>query len=227
MKGVLNWMAVYYLLAAIIFVAIADSAKAYMHRLQRDETWAMHPVDHLLDQKVSPDSPYLRRGLRYYKTLLGLAPHLSQAHGIKGYCYYYLDKKERSIRAFLKAVDIEPRFYWHQYNLGLIYYERQDFDKAAEYFQHVAFMNSEELLRSSIYNPLARLDPGSRKALFALAQDFALELQRDARKHLVFCQLRAVGSRVPEAAGQTHLVIHPWVKYIPVGKEGFFASTGI
>lgn len=212
-------MIVYYIGAALLFAGLADEKRAYFSRLQRDAAWATYPVSHAESNGKNNGSVLLRRGLRYYKTLIAVFPTSSLAHGLLGYCYYYLGKQEKAVDAFLMAAKKEPRFYWHQYNLAVIYYNRKDYGRAAEYFRKVAAQESDYLLVSTVYSPLLGLPEAVRGNLFRMAANFAAKTYGDAQKYLVTSMVRLRNKPSDQSPEELELTIHPWVEYIPVGLE--------
>src|SRR3989344_7229616 len=111
MKKIFDWMITYYLLAALLCLGMVDIKRAYKFRLQRNDPWAMCPIEHSENPSLVNDFATLRQGLRYYKILLCLVPEASQAYGMAGYCYFYLHKNKKAIQAFSEAVKKEPNFY--------------------------------------------------------------------------------------------------------------------
>lgn len=69
---------------------------------------------------------------RYYKKVTEVLPDLADAFGLYGYTLYRQGKTQEAKDAYQNAVKLDPDFFWFHYNLGLLYFHDQQFEKAAE-----------------------------------------------------------------------------------------------
>ncbi len=94
----------------------------------------------------------------YYKKLVDFLPNLADAYGMLGFCYYHLGKTNKAIDNYKKAVLLAPQFFWFRYNLGVIYYRKQDYVKAAKCFKAAIALDLEESIvfisMSKMYKPM-------------------------------------------------------------------------
>ena len=127
----------------------------------------------------------------YYKKVVEFFPQMSDAHALLGISYYYLGSKDQAVTALKEAVMLEPNFFWHSYNLGVIYFKDHHYLEAVKFFKKALKTKPEEMIKSivtsKIYQqilagmptrdyPLARLSQGYLNSSLLLAISFkALE----------------------------------------------------
>ncbi len=109
--------------------------------------------------------------LNYYKMLCSFTandPEQPAPCSLAGYAYYYLGDTDNAIKYYEQAVRGNPNFFWFHYNLGVIYYNENNYDKAAEKF--TLALNSPNdnamlfMLLTKTYQDLAlflKIDPDS------------------------------------------------------------------
>ncbi len=71
----------------------------------------------------------------YFKLVAQYQPQLAEGHALLGYCLYRSGHMEEAIASYEKAIALNPHYFWSWYDLGLIYYQLGDFDKAAVFLQ--------------------------------------------------------------------------------------------
>ena len=114
----------------------------------------------------------------YYQLLIKRWPQMAEPYGLLGFCEYYLGNIPEAIDAYEKAKTLNPYFFWFHYNLGIIYFQDGQYDKAIESFSQaqasdpkraVMFINTSErlyfpILRSYIKNPQKEISEQLQKA---------------------------------------------------------------
>jgi tetratricopeptide (TPR) repeat protein len=132
-KAVFFRAGVLYFLSGVLFYQIVD-----WHKLQiRELNELKIPIDYLVyfsKNKVPFDESKFHDHLQYYEKLCALAPRYPEALGMLGFCHYYLGNEKKAIYFFEAAAKENPQLFWFTYNLGLIYYQRKEFEKAISYF---------------------------------------------------------------------------------------------
>lgn len=97
--------------------------------------------------KNATDFPkYKLKGyVSYYQKILEYFPNKqpdpADTLGILGYFYFRLDDSYKSIKHYQKALEINPRFFWFDYNLGLIYRKNNEYERSIESLQKAAQQN--------------------------------------------------------------------------------------
>ncbi len=94
--------------------------------------------DFLLEvEKMSrpPDKQTLEKYAQFYTQIVRVLPRRADAYGMLGFCYYHLGDYQSAIKAFEKAHEIQPDYFWFSYNLGVLYFNLHQEQKALEYFK--------------------------------------------------------------------------------------------
>jgi len=81
------------------------------------------------------DQKTIKRYIYYCQKIVEFMPHRSDAHGLLGFCYYHIGKKQEAIKSYEKALSLNPHFFWFYYNLGLIHLEQGQYEKTEELFK--------------------------------------------------------------------------------------------
>jgi len=68
---------------------------------------------------------------------------LSRAYAMIAWCDYYLGKNTEAIELFKKAFKIEPRQFWLNYNLGVIYFRSGDYETTLTYLKDFFSLDTE------------------------------------------------------------------------------------
>jgi len=98
--------------------------------------------------------------INYYQKVTEYMPHLPDAWGILGFSYhYYPQRVDQAIEAYEKAIALNPNFFWFYHNIGILYYQNGDYDKAIIAFEKAInqdLQNSINFIVSSkyVYRPL-------------------------------------------------------------------------
>jgi len=109
---------------------------------------------------IEVEKDQLARYSNYYEKVVKYIPKLPEAHGMLGFSYFYLGKEEEAIASIGKAAVLDSYFFWYQYNLGVIYYQKGDYKKAIQFFENAVSKKPEIALiiinRSSVYQRALR-----------------------------------------------------------------------
>ena len=98
-------------------------------------------LDYLAEIKFSQqsfDPNRLRELLNYYQKVAEFIPHHSDALGLAGFCSFYLHQEAKAVEFYRRAIAEMPGFFWHYYNLGLIYLKQGEKIRAEEMFVKAA-----------------------------------------------------------------------------------------
>ncbi|GEM_PF-4970337 len=124
----------------------------------------------------------LKNFLIYYRTMCGFVTRDAEEPapcGITGYAYYYFGKENQAIEYYKRAIKLNSHFFWFYYNLGVIYYNKNDYHQAAEYFAHALGIRPENsmyfLVLTKTYRDMFKLlglMPGDYES--SLDQGYAL-----------------------------------------------------
>lgn len=99
----------------------------------------MSQLDYLrpysFDDLIRKDPHRLMEYAHYFQRVTEFLPQRAEAWSLAGYCFYYLGEIPKAIVSYQKAVEMQPFFFWHPYNLGVIYFKTSRFEEAAAAFQ--------------------------------------------------------------------------------------------
>jgi len=123
------------------------AAKAKMTSLNQ----AMpHSFVHLLklsDNQEKPDIEYINNCIHYYEMIAEFMPNQPDAYGMLGFLYYHIQDIEKSIYFYKKAIALNSGFFWYHYNLGVIYFENEQFFEAVGYLSEAMQKDISMVLR--------------------------------------------------------------------------------
>jgi len=165
---------IYYLIAGFIIFFSMDVKKVKVNRLNYLKDSASFPVSYL-EGRSSFDERQFRYARRYYQTLIDLVPvyeksgmvhgptALSRAYAMIALCDYYLGKNEEAITLLQKAIQIEPKHFWLNYNLGVIYFKLGNYETALSYLKEYLSLNKEKLALSMQLDYYDRWEPRLRE----------------------------------------------------------------
>lgn len=130
-------------------------------KLRKLNNFAPSSYDYLLglmegQRKLHPAR--LEEYEHYYKMLMAYLPGRAEAYGMLGFCSYYLGKVQKAIFYYRKAVQLYPRFFWFHYNLGVLYLQNGEYDKALESLKAAQTTQARDTLNlifsSKVYRPI-------------------------------------------------------------------------
>jgi tetratricopeptide (TPR) repeat protein len=87
-----------------------------------------------------------RRFLMYYAIIDRQYPSTPGVNELQGYCAYYSGDIPRATAYFERALRAEGASFAAKYDLGVIYYQKAEYDKAAGYFQDALSLPEEKVL---------------------------------------------------------------------------------
>lgn len=79
----------------------------------------------------------LKSFLVYYKTVCDFVkndPEESAPCSMVGYAYYYLGNEKKAAQYYRRSCQLNDRFFWFYFNLGVIYYNQERYAEAADVF---------------------------------------------------------------------------------------------
>ena len=82
------------------------------------------------------DEAHMRNFMRYYNRIIVRFPKRSDAYGMLGYCSFHLNKIDEAIDYYKKAIEINPDFFWFNYNLGILYFKKSEYKQAVGYLMN-------------------------------------------------------------------------------------------
>lgn len=84
--------------------------------------------------------------VRYYKNILALIPDSPLAQSTVGFCYYHAQDYPQSIGYYEAAVKQDDQYFGLDYNLGVIYFQQEQYARAIDCFQRVLSANPQPTL---------------------------------------------------------------------------------
>lgn len=149
----------YYCLIGLLLVLCVDVEKVKLARVNFLQDAGEFPVLYLT-RRADFDKKDFRRAKKYYQAIACVIPYyektglvfyptaLSRAYAMRALCDYYLDNTDEAAQNFKKAISLEPREFWLNYNLGLVYFKQGQYTMASEYFAKSARLTQKDLQES-------------------------------------------------------------------------------
>lgn len=137
---------IYYCLLAILIIGIVDVDNVKMARVNNLQDVASYPALYL-SGKASFDERMFRLSKKYYQAFVYAVPlyaangfvdgpvALSRTYMMLAVCDDHLGQSAEAAQFLQKALALEPRHFWLNYDLGLVYFKRGEYAAAAGYFQ--------------------------------------------------------------------------------------------
>jgi len=85
--------------------------------------------------------------LNYYEKLLEFYPDLKDSYAILGFLYYHLKEYNQAILNYGEAIKANPMLFWSYYNLGVLFFEKGQFDLSAQYLQKAVSLDPNESIK--------------------------------------------------------------------------------
>jgi tetratricopeptide (TPR) repeat protein len=108
--------------------------------------------------KGIPDVHFDQQYLNYFTSVIDIFPTQWDAYLALGLCQYYSQNQTKAIELLQKSAQIEPNFFWTNYNLGLLHFSSKRYADAAHSFQKALSADPKQsvqfLMRSKIYQQI-------------------------------------------------------------------------
>lgn len=137
---------IYYCLFAVLIIKIVDVDNVKMARVNNLQDVASYPALYL-SGKAAFDERKFRLAKKYYKAFVYAVPlyaangfvdgpvALSRTYTMLAVCEAYLGQSAEAAQFLQKALGLEPRHFWLNYDLGLVYFKRGEYAAAVGYLQ--------------------------------------------------------------------------------------------
>ncbi len=144
MRKIFPWLASrtfwIYIIIFLLLVTVVDQDKMKTRVLN----FLTQPIDYLIYYSEGQE-PFNRQAfdeyIHYYQTFAEYLPDTAAAYGMLGFCSYQIGKEEEAVNYYKRAVELQPDFFWFNFDLGLIYLNQNKFREAAESFQKALAAN--------------------------------------------------------------------------------------
>ena len=99
------------------------------HQLPEFAPWAKFILS---DKKDRDIVPYF---MSYYKQVNRVFPQLADGYAMLGFCAFYVNKPAEALEYYQKAAQLNPRYFYFYYNMGLIYLQQARYEEAQQMFE--------------------------------------------------------------------------------------------
>lgn len=179
LKVIFSRSVVFYLLCCLVIWHLLDYHALINNAIPQTMSRLTPPIDYF-DEFVSKQDHYdrfkLMNCIYYHQAVVKYFPfQKAEALGMQGFCYERLGEESRAIDAYKQSIASNPDYFWPYYDLGVIFYNKGQYSKAAEYFQEAIEQNPVKtivlLSRSKVYNDVKLShDNGSYDVLESLRE---------------------------------------------------------
>lgn len=126
--------------------------------------------------------------ITYFNLVSDYMPNQADSYAMLGFCYSHLNQSSLAIDNYKKAIELNPRFFWSYYNLGLLSWANGNFQEASFLFKQSLLLDPRETIESILpsklymsilagskisYNIVDSLQHG-----YQLANDFLNKIER-------------------------------------------------
>ncbi|MCA9401642.1 MAG: hypothetical protein KC713_08440, partial [Candidatus Omnitrophica bacterium] len=84
---------------------------------------------------------------QYYAHIIATFPQMSEAYAFLGYVHYANQKFDEARLDFEKGAGLNPLFFWHHYNLGVLSLKDEAYPQALKHFQNALRTNPQLTLK--------------------------------------------------------------------------------
>lgn len=77
----------------------------------------------------------------YFGAIPGYIENKDDAYAWQGYCYFLLGQPDQAYQSYQKAIRLNPRFFWHHHNQGIVFFKNREYTKAAAAFKNALQAN--------------------------------------------------------------------------------------
>lgn len=134
-RNILNRNIFIYLAIVAVLFLIVDKQRYQVKMIN----YLTVPVGYLYllgEGAQEPDVQKVMDQVEFYERLVKYSPNAPDAAGMLGISYYYLGETSKAVKFLEKAAALNPHYFWFQYDLGVIFAEQGEMDKAADAFQN-------------------------------------------------------------------------------------------
>jgi len=104
-------------------------------------------LNHFAAGKAPFDRKQLQNYRLFFRQLLHILSDRPDGDGMLGFCEYSLGNSDKAIASYKKASDGAPYFIWFNYNLGILYFQKHDYEQAAKYLNRAVRSNPDVVLK--------------------------------------------------------------------------------
>jgi len=176
-------------LDAELVAADQDFGKAAAIAPDYGEAWANRGVVANLQDEAEKAAEYLNHALENPSRLVDAA--LTRAH--LGWAQFQRGDEVQAAKELLQALQFHPGMCVATYRLGRVYFQREEWEKAAEQFQGVTDQSPCGSQEASLYLMKARIAQGLSAEAIA-ARDACIQM---APKSCIAAQCRTDGAKLP------------------------------
>ncbi len=235
----------YYCLIGLLLVLCVDIEQVKLARVNFLQDSADYPVLYST-RRAAFDQKEFRRAKKYYQAIsytisyyeknnMVLKPTaLSRAYAMIAMCDYYLDNTDEAIVYLKKAIELEPREFWLNYNLGLVYFQRGQYTVAIGYFAKSALVTQKDF-QESMQLDYIHLWPRRLAEQYKILNSIVFRNVVDnSNKFIALAQ-----QRINDSPGKANLALaqkmdapienfdffyNVSLNFVPIGQEKFFIS---
>lgn len=158
-KRCFSRMAIYYCLVAFMIIMSLNGEMVNLGRVNALQEFASYPVFYINDQ-ASWDEKNFRFAKKYYQSIIPAIINyekydlvykpstLSRAYAMVGICDYSLGHFDLALKSFQKAIELEPRHFWLNYDAGLTLFRQGQYEKAIAYFEKSFSLTAKDIEKS-------------------------------------------------------------------------------
>ncbi len=152
-------VAIYYCLVAFVIIVSLNGEMVNLGRVNALQDFAAYPLFYINDQ-ASFDEKSFRFAKKYYKAIIPAIVNyekydlvykpstLSRAYAMVGICDYSLGHFDLALQSFQKAIELEPRHFWLNYDVGLTLFRQGQYEKAISYFEKSFSLTARDIDKS-------------------------------------------------------------------------------
>jgi len=105
----------------------------------------------LMDRKAEFDKDRMAEHLLYFQKVVEFLPQRADSHAMLGFCYFYAGQTKKALAGYERSVELNPAFFWSDYNLGLLYFKEGRYQQAVEPL-HLALSTNPEVTLAIFYS---------------------------------------------------------------------------
>lgn len=94
--------------------------------------------------------------IKFYEMSFKYYPHLINTHALLGFSYFYAGDTAKSLDHYQKAAELNPYFFWNHYNLAILYYKQEQYEKSLASSQEALSKKPEVALKIINISPAYR-----------------------------------------------------------------------